>query len=493
MRSIDEEMKASIKQLVEIFFYISLFVFCSHCIAQTPTLGNRDSLGSAIGRQGVSPTITSFNGGQVGAGIETRPDFPNYSSSNRITENMLVTTQGPVQRRPGTRFVAQVATGEGIFLERPAVDGGKVSISTPQELQDIANDLSGDYQLINSIDMTGFTFEPLGNWSGSGPASAAGFTGTFDGRYYEISNLTMIGVTGGIAMGLFGATHDAIIENLIVKDFNYRFSRNIGGLIGYMDISTVCTDVAVNGDIQTVIPTGSLSTGGFFGRANGESAVTRCSAIVDINVTNRSSNTIVAIGGFSGTTGLASYTDCYSQGEITGASVLYELRDAGAFTSGASKITDFETIFTRCYTATQYDSIFAPFTRVGGFIGNLSGTDETIFFDNHWDQTLNPTLEDIGDPAPLDRSGIDAETTTAMQQQATYTNWDFTLVTGVWAINEGVDYPTHIWHDEATKLNTPWQSGNSIVRLIPFEVSTNDSYVLEFGNQYIRFYRDDGT
>ena len=29
-------------------------------------------------------------------------------------------------------------------------------------------------------------------------------------------------------------------------------------------------------------------------------------------------------------------------------------------------------------------------------------------------------------------------------------------------------------------------------RLIPFEFSTTQTYILEFGNQYIRFYKDDG-
>lgn len=34
---------------------------------------------------------------------------------------------------------------------------------------------------------------------------------------------------------------------------------------------------------------------------------------------------------------------------------------------------------------------------------------------------------------------------------------------------------------------------NSISRLIPFEYSTDDNYVLEFGEKTIRFFRDDGT
>lgn len=34
---------------------------------------------------------------------------------------------------------------------------------------------------------------------------------------------------------------------------------------------------------------------------------------------------------------------------------------------------------------------------------------------------------------------------------------------------------------------------DNTARLIPFEVSTDDSYILEFTSGFIRFYRDDGT
>jgi hypothetical protein len=243
-------------------------------------------------------------------------------------------------------------------------------------------------------------------------------------------------------MGLFGATFDATIENLIVKDFNYRFLRNIGGLTGYMDAGTTITNVAVNGDIETFIPTGSITSGGLIGRReNAGSSITRCSAVVDINVTNRSAVAIVSCGGLIGAKSPDNTTDCYSQGTITG-QASYNMQDAGAFVSNVSQSTPFKTVVTRCYSATQYAANLTPYVRTGGFVGDIDGTAETVLFDNHWDQTLNPTLEDIGDPAPLDRDGIDAETTAAMYAQATYTNWDFG---SVWEIVEGVSYPTHQW------------------------------------------------
>lgn len=74
----------------------------------------------------VSPTLESFNGGQVSPFMETRISFPKYRSSCRTIENMLVTVHGPAERRPGTKFISEVfssgqygfgAYGEGIYGE----------------------------------------------------------------------------------------------------------------------------------------------------------------------------------------------------------------------------------------------------------------------------------------------------------------------------------------------------------------------------------------
>lgn len=55
---------------------------------------------------GFSPTYLSFNSGQISPLLEARIDFAKYRFSCRTIENMLVTTQGPVFRRPGTKYIA---------------------------------------------------------------------------------------------------------------------------------------------------------------------------------------------------------------------------------------------------------------------------------------------------------------------------------------------------------------------------------------------------
>lgn len=72
----------------------------------------------------ISPSINSFNTGQVSPYMEARSDFgaqagtfhSKYSSACRTLENMLVLSQGPATRRPGTKYIATVKTGSPVLL-----------------------------------------------------------------------------------------------------------------------------------------------------------------------------------------------------------------------------------------------------------------------------------------------------------------------------------------------------------------------------------------
>ncbi len=51
---------------------------------------------------------TSFNVGEVSPLLYGRVDFAKYNNSCKILQNMLVTSQGPVVRRPGLKYIAEV-------------------------------------------------------------------------------------------------------------------------------------------------------------------------------------------------------------------------------------------------------------------------------------------------------------------------------------------------------------------------------------------------
>lgn len=56
----------------------------------------------------VTPSLTSFNAGQVSPLFEARTDFEKYNSACRTLENMFVVTQGPATKRPGTEYITEV-------------------------------------------------------------------------------------------------------------------------------------------------------------------------------------------------------------------------------------------------------------------------------------------------------------------------------------------------------------------------------------------------
>ncbi|GAA0432669.1 hypothetical protein GCM10008983_06600 [Lentibacillus halophilus] len=180
-------------------------------------------------------------------------------------------------------------------------------IKTPQDLDNIRNDLSGTYELANDIDMSGFgDLTPLSNIDNR-------FTGSFDGKGHVIRNLTINSTTDYV--GLFGIDNGSTIKNVgllnvIVSNTGSHTGALIGRLYGTVD---KCYS---KGTVD-----GADNTGGLIGSAYG--GITNDS-YSHANVTGNK-----YVGGFIGHGG-AGYSNaelyrCYSMGTVSGTS------DVGAF------------------------------------------------------------------------------------------------------------------------------------------------------------------
>ena len=62
-------------------------------------------VGAATIRQSLS--LNSFNSGELSPLMLSRGKFPKYPSGAQTLENMLVLSQGPIRRRPGTKYIAE--------------------------------------------------------------------------------------------------------------------------------------------------------------------------------------------------------------------------------------------------------------------------------------------------------------------------------------------------------------------------------------------------
>lgn len=114
------------------------------------------------------------------------------------------------------------------------------TISTPEDLDKLRNDMTADYVLANDIDMKDINFVPFGIVNNE---NAGKFTGTFDGRGHTIKNLRY-DVEGKGEVGLFCQTENATIKNLIIEDAYFKGNANVGGIVGRMYRTTI-TDCAV--------------------------------------------------------------------------------------------------------------------------------------------------------------------------------------------------------------------------------------------------------
>ena len=114
------------------------------------------------------------------------------------------------------------------------------TISTPDDLDKLRYDMTGDYVLANDIDMTGRNFVPFGIVNNT---TAGKFTGTFDGQGHTIKGLKY-DVSDKGEVGLFSQTENATIKNLIIEDAYFKGNANVGGIVGQMYRTTI-TDCAV--------------------------------------------------------------------------------------------------------------------------------------------------------------------------------------------------------------------------------------------------------
>lgn len=107
---------------------------------------------------------------------------------------------------------------------------GCTQINDAAGLDNIRNDLTGDYCLTADIDLAGYSdgdgWEPIGT-------NGSRFTGTFDGAGFTISNLTINSPSADF-IGLFGYAEGATIQNVVLTDVDVTGQDFVGGLMGEM-------------------------------------------------------------------------------------------------------------------------------------------------------------------------------------------------------------------------------------------------------------------
>ena len=195
----------------------------------------------------------------------------------------------------------------------------QTTIRTWHDLDDVRNNLSGNYELANDLDQntagynslasstanSGKGFDPIGS-------SSNGFTGTFDGNGYTIEDLNISrGSTDDI--GLFGGitTSGGEVKKLGLVNVDITGNTDVGAIAGALGTNQT-------GTIKKVYATGKISAnGGKVGGLVGENNGTIKNSYSKVDVSAGSNN---QIGGLVGYNNTGTITNCYSNGKVSGGS-----------------------------------------------------------------------------------------------------------------------------------------------------------------------------
>jgi hypothetical protein len=334
-----------------------------------------------------------------------------------------------------TIMIASVSVCEG-----NGTSENPYQITNCTALQNMKNDLSANYILMNDIDCTYDTQDSNGALynGGQGFAPIGTFTGTFDGQNHIITGL-YINRPSGDNVALFARTsNSAEIKNIGLVNVNIKGDEHTGGLVGWNcgGISNSYATGSVNGGYRnvggfvginnrgvitnsyaTVSVSGNARVGGLVG--NNDRTITDCYATGDVSAS------AWYVGGLVGITYGGAITNCYATGDVSGTAVGGLV---GASYSGA---------ITNCY-ATGAVSGFG-----GGLLGYMkSGT----ITNNYW----------YNNRASCCGAGTCPDCTKASDYSDFYEHcnapmdvWDF-FTTPIWGTDEispNTDYSCLYWED----------------------------------------------
>ena len=342
--------------------------------------------------------------------------------------------------------------------EDEALAQGYTLIKTADDLNNIRNNLSGKYILMNDIDLSSYS-----NWDPIGDADAnIGFTGTLDGNGYIVKNLTINRPTEN-AVGLFAFIGDGNtmsggeVKNLGLENVNVEGNGGAAGLAS-MSVGNI-TNCYIIGDISgkdyigglvgqnlgtisntfttgTVIASGS-SVGGLVGYNMGQ--------IKNCNSKSNVTGTIYTGGlvGMSGTLGMpvtntVSIINSYSTGTVKGDRVtggLVGYIDEGIVTNSysTSLIQGSKDVagglagylINGTISNSYATGLVKGTTNVGGLVG-LSDTNAKIE-NSIWNTQTTGQSVGIGD----NQGGTDTNnkglTTSQMKDPTNWTGWDDTI------------------------------------------------------------------
>ncbi len=286
--------------------------------------------------------------------------------TNEIQRLLESTEYNGVQlfKQSGSKFIEEV---EPISAEEAQNEGYTV-ITNADELQAMQNDTNGKYILMADIDLTGYDWEPISD-----------FSGEFNGNGYTISNLYVNNNTYDY-YGFFRRIENATIENVAFENANVTGKMQVGILAGYSYNSTI-SNCLVTGMVS-----GHSDVGALVGTNTHYSTIDSCYSIADV------SGQAYRVGGLVGYNSDHSSIDyCFAQSDATGN------MNIGGFAGQNSN----DSTITNCFS----EGVSNGNSQIGSFIGsNDSGTIDSCY----WNQDSSQSTTGVGQGSSTGLTGSTA-------------------------------------------------------------------------------------
>ncbi len=350
-----------------------------------------------------------------------------------------------------------------LILALSGIVSAQSQISTCQELQDIENNPSSDYELLNDIDCSdteswngGSGFEPIDNFSGELDGNSYRITGLYIDRPSEddvglfgssftgeITNTRFIeaDVVGDGFVGVVAGTRDSYdITNVILLNSNVKGSSSyVGGLAGRPEGSIIDSSV-INTDVE--MRSSSSYTAGLAARPS--SATIQRTRVIGGSVTGEDFT-----GGLVGrTSGSTSVTDSYAGTEVTGSGS--NVGGAIGFTSNVG--SDFSQLYS-----------YGQVNGGEGIFGDGGSGGDTVN-DAYWDTQASGTTSD-----GWEGQGLTTSEMTGDEAEDNMVNFDFD---NIWDTRDS-DYPAFQWEFGEPLIYNPFPEDGSTVNELETDVRVN--------------------
>ena len=268
-----------------------------------------------------------------------------------------------------------------------AVAQAPTEISSIEDLNDIRDDLDGNYVLTKNLDFTEnasydatankATYTPdntdISMATNPGFPTIGNFTGTFDGGNFTISNLYINVTTNDV--GLFGRTNTGSeVKNLGLEDVYVKGANQTGGLAGNNN----------NGTINNCYVTGTVTGGNRVGGLVGVNRSTINNCYATATVTGTAAN---QTGGLVGYNIGGTISNCYAAATVSGANFVGGLAGSNETSgiirnsyatgnatgsSSAGGLVGFNSggAISNCYAT---GNAIGRFGNAGGLLGSIGG------------------------------------------------------------------------------------------------------------------------